>query len=409
MPSGHFTILPISSIVVLREERQRRSLDGIDTLAESISRLGLINPITVTRDATLVAGERRLAACRSLGWDTIPVQFSDDPEKSFAVELEENIKRKDISWQEQCNAVRSYHQLRKSEAPAWTQSDTAAALGYSEPSIRELLLVAEEVRRNPELAKVPSVRTASNIARRAEDRRKTAEIAHLDPVRESPIQCADFTEWAAEYDGPPFNFIHCDFPYGIDADKMQMFDSTLRVTEGVYDDSEATYWRLCTALREALPRLMPEGHVMFWFSMHFYHETLEFFRDAITFDPFPLVWVKSDNAGVLPDPSRGPRRVYETALFGRVGDRPIVRAVGNAVALPSAKEGHMSIKPVPVLSHFFRMIVDGSTSILDPTCGSGGAIRAAKTLGAARLVGLEINPEFAQTATALYHREFSNG
>jgi DNA modification methylase len=55
----------------------------------------------------------------------------------------------------------------------------------------------------------------------------------------------------------------------------------------------------------------------------------------------------------------------------------------------------------PMLRHFFRMFVDDSTSMLDPTCGSGTALRAANELDAAHVLGLEINPEFAEDAELL--------
>ena len=58
MTSGNFSSAPISSIIVNRDERQRRKLEGIEELAESINRIGLINPIVVTPDLVLVAGER---------------------------------------------------------------------------------------------------------------------------------------------------------------------------------------------------------------------------------------------------------------------------------------------------------------------------------------------------------------
>jgi DNA modification methylase len=115
-------------------------------------------------------------------------------------------------------------------------------------------------------------------------------------------------------------------------------------------------------------------------------------------DPFPLIWLKSDNAGMLPDMNRGPRRIYETALFASRGDRKIVRPVSNAVALPTTKDFHTSEKPLLVLQHFFRMFVDESTRLLDPTCGSGMAIRAAEEAGSSFALGLEMNEEFAERA-----------
>jgi DNA modification methylase len=58
----------------------------------------------------------------------------------------------------------------------------------------------------------------------------------------------------------------------------------------------------------------------------------------------------------------------------------------------------MSIKPEPVLREFFRMFVDEFTTMLDPTCGSGTALRAAEGLGAKRVLGIEIDKEFVDRA-----------
>jgi len=47
--------------------RHRTDLGDIDALAASIERQGLLQPITVTPDGTLICGARRLAALRQLG------------------------------------------------------------------------------------------------------------------------------------------------------------------------------------------------------------------------------------------------------------------------------------------------------------------------------------------------------
>jgi ParB family chromosome partitioning protein len=56
-------------------KRHRRDLGDIDGLAASIEDIGLLNPITVDEDSRLLAGARRLAACKRLGWKTIPVNI----------------------------------------------------------------------------------------------------------------------------------------------------------------------------------------------------------------------------------------------------------------------------------------------------------------------------------------------
>jgi ParB/RepB/Spo0J family partition protein len=413
MTSGAFTSLSISSIIVNRAERQRKELPNVDILADSIRRLGLIHPVVVRRDdSSLVAGERRLEACRSLGWTHINVQYLDelDPLTAHSIELEENIKREALPWADECKAIAEYHALRASEEESWTHEDTGKALGMDERTVRDKLGVAKEIKSgNAMVTEAPRFSTARGIVRRAESRKAEAEILAiggpapvLDTPRAGPILNADFNQWARTYEGPKFNFVHCDFPYGINADKFNQGAASLH---GGYADTEDTYWQLCTSLIANLDRLCaPSSHFMFWFSMHFYQETLDFFHknSDIRFDKFPLIWTKSDNIGILPDPERGPRRIYETALFGSRGDRKIVRSTSNSHHSASVRDEHMSIKPEEMLRKFFTMFVDGSTVFLDPTCGSGSSVRAAGGLGAQTVVGLEANLDFAARANAAW-------
>lgn len=412
MTSGIFHTGLIDEIKIKRGERQRRVLTGIAELADSISRIGLLHPIVVTRDHTLVAGERRLAAFKALGRTHIPYQFTDevDPAALRLLELEENVRRVDISWQEQAAATAEYHALRAAATPEWEQVDTAKALGQTPGHVGRLLAVAGELAKpESKIAAAPKLSTAIGMVERARSRAQDSEIAgalaeaglspEAAPAERRDILCADFREWATGYAGPRFNLIHCDFPYGINAESRQQGVSTL--TQGSYADSEEIYWELCRTLVDNINHIATDQcHILFWFSMRFYRETRDFFAEHSDFvlDPFPLIWLKSDNVGLLPDPERGPRRIYETAFLGQRGDRKIVRAVSNAHAAPTSRQIHMSEKPVPVLSHFFRMLVDPTSRVLDPTCGSGSAIRAADALGAAAVLGLELNPEFARLA-----------
>lgn len=404
--------VPISKITVLREERQRRELKDLEELAESIKRHadalpdtgGLIHPIVITRDNVLVAGERRLTACRDLlGHTTISVTYADELSKSSlrSIELEENIKRQDLSWQEQCRALEEYHAIRKAEDEAWTQEDTADAIGLHRRYVGQVLAVARELD-NPKIATAPQFSVAKGIVARATERRKDAAIealrtdiaAPLDPLA---IVEGNFNVWAPQYDGPRFNFIHCDFPYGIGADG---FDQGSSDAHGGYLDTPEVYWELCRTLVENTKTLASDSaHLVFWFSMKHYPATLEFFAKTSDWviDPFPLVWFKTDG-GILPDPKRGPRRCYETALLGTRGDRNIVAPVANCYAAPLVRDRHMSEKPEPMLRHFFRMLVDEHTTMLDPTAGSGSAIRAARSLKAHTAFGLELNPEYVKLA-----------
>lgn len=414
MTSGEFRSVPIDSIFVDRDKRQRREITNVEELADSIRRNGLINPPTITREGELIAGERRWTACRSLGWTHIPIQYIDDLNEyeRQAIELEENIKRTDLTWQEECGAILRYYELRKGE-PGWNLETTASALGVSFGKVQSAVQIAREIESgNERVIAAPKLSVARGIVERTLARRKESTAAKIDaeiggdepdaPVEEDeadevPLIHADFIEWQREYAGPKFNLIHCDFPYGVKADKH---NQGAAAAFGGYADDPDVYWQLLATLERAMENVVADSaHLIFWFSMDYYQRTL----DALSamgwsVNPFPLIWHKSDNTGILPDPHRGPRRIYETAFFASRGDRKIVGAVGNCFAAPVTKTVHMSEKARPMLHHFLRMTVDEYSHVLDPTAGSGNALKEAQRLGASRVLGLEKSEEFYTVA-----------
>lgn len=417
MLSGEFTSVPIDSITWRRAGRIRRVIteEAISEKMESMARLGLIHPITITREHEGVAGETRWNAAKRLGWTSISIQWSDtlDEKELLKIEYEENYKRTDLPWQDQCDFLRRFHEMCVEEDEAWTQTQTAEAMGLSPATVTNQLAVAIEIAAgNARVKDIKEYSTAVGIVRRQKERKVSDELSMLkigeddatadeqeDSARvSSPIVTASFLDWVTTYDGPSFNLISCDFPYGIGADK---FNQGSAEAYGGYDDSPETYWALVGALVGNKEKLLGgSGHLIFWFSMRWYQQTLEaLIAGGFRVDPYPLVWHKSDNKGTLPDPERGPRRVYEVAFLASIGDRKIIQPVSNTFSGPTVKLGeHMSEKSEDMQAHFMRMMVDENTRLLDPTCGSGSSLRAAARLGAGSVLGLEMNPEFAELA-----------
>jgi ParB-like chromosome segregation protein Spo0J len=87
--------------------RRREDYGDIDALADSISQFGLIQPIVVDADLNLIAGGRRVKAFQKLGRDEIDARFyselSEDERREL--ELEENIRRKDLSAYERSRVL----------------------------------------------------------------------------------------------------------------------------------------------------------------------------------------------------------------------------------------------------------------------------------------------------------------
>lgn len=93
-------VVDINKIII--KDRIRKDFGDIQELADDIKANGLINPPVVNKDYVLLAGERRVRACKLLGWNQIEVRVMDTngEEHDLEVEISENEVRKDFSKEE---------------------------------------------------------------------------------------------------------------------------------------------------------------------------------------------------------------------------------------------------------------------------------------------------------------------
>lgn len=89
--------IPISQIKV-SEGRREADQEAVQELMDSISRVGLLNPITVDQEYTLIAGLHRLEAAKLLGWSEIECTVSSlEGLLAELAEVDENVVRKGLS------------------------------------------------------------------------------------------------------------------------------------------------------------------------------------------------------------------------------------------------------------------------------------------------------------------------
>lgn len=89
--------IPIYQINV-NAGRREADQDAVQKLADSISKVGLLNPITVDQEYTLIAGLHRLEAAKRLGWTEIKCTVSNlEGLQAELAEIDENFVRKDLS------------------------------------------------------------------------------------------------------------------------------------------------------------------------------------------------------------------------------------------------------------------------------------------------------------------------
>ena len=137
--SGKLLSLPIDQIHP-SPFQARKSFDEqeLTALAQSIRENGLLQPVTVRKAAEgyeLVAGERRLRACKLARMETIPAILCDcGDQRTAALGLLENIQREDLNPFEQAQGLRDVIAL-------WdcTQAEAAKRLGMAQPTLANKL------------------------------------------------------------------------------------------------------------------------------------------------------------------------------------------------------------------------------------------------------------------------------
>ena len=140
MESSPYRMLPIYKVEPNPDQpRQEFDEEELQTLADSISVHGVIQPLTVRESASgyyqIIAGERRWRAARLANLSEIPVVVIEaDDRKAMELALIENLQRQDLNPVEE---AMGYQTLM--EDYGLTQEQTATQVGKSRPAVANAL------------------------------------------------------------------------------------------------------------------------------------------------------------------------------------------------------------------------------------------------------------------------------
>lgn len=180
-----------------------------DELARSIKAVGLLNPITVTQDNTLIAGLHRLEAAKLLGWTEIECTISDAQGlQAELAEIDENFVRSGLSHRELGELLLRRKEIYESLHPETQQGkrngqtvkndnltlletrsfaqDTADKLGVSKRTVERLVQTASNL--TPEAKKVIK-NSDSKISRDA-----ALKISRLPPDQQEKAATLKITQ-----------------------------------------------------------------------------------------------------------------------------------------------------------------------------------------------------------------------
>lgn len=423
IPQGTLKILDISSITW--DKRYRADLGNISDLADSIREKGILQPITVSTDMVLLAGERRIRAALEAGLTKIPalVRKLEGVLDLREIELMENVFRKNFTWDEECALVREIDKLYKANNVEWSGRKTAQLLDKGVGSVSRMLQLGRAVEAIPELRDYKTADEAFKVLKKMEEDVVVDELAKRQRDRltstdslglskgikamlhraDRDYRVGDVFKGLAELPtggsvGKLIELVECDPPYGIDLGAVKSTKDSPTSNVATYNEVVATdYIPFLNKLGKELYRVTsPNAWLIFWFGPTWWGQVKSSLTDAgWTVDDIPAIWVKEQGQTLQPEINLG--RAYEPFFVCRKG-RPMLFKRGrlnvfNFSGESSSKKYHPTQRPMPLMEELLSVFGVYTTTVLVPFLGSGTTIRAAYKCGM-QAFGWDISGEY---------------
>ena len=420
--------LSIDKVIVT--ERIRKDYGDIDELANSIKSVGLIQPIVLTRDYQLIAGERRLRALKKLGLKELihsgHFVFNDEQDslKLKAMEIEENVKRKELSWQEAILAKKKLLDIMQeiygpSKSGRPTQSEClgvtsggfginklAALLGESGAQTSKDIELAELITAVPQLARAETKEAARRQASLAVSVSVALQQQKLNPPKQEErwtLYEGRFEDNASNLMDFSVDLVVVDPPYGADTQGMGPNSKEL-IARGFIDSTESVLSLLGALYKESFRVLRDDRFAALFFDFILYKELVDAARQAgFEVDTTPLIWVKNTVINTSPYTRYG--RSYEPILLARKGNPKLYRpAQRDTISIQNVitrgvneTKLYQAQKPVELIEKLILDLSPPQGTVVDFCCGSGTTGVAALKQGR-RAVLFEKDPVACQIA-----------
>lgn len=414
-------MIPIREIWVDRDGPQKRvrtEFKNIPQLAESIKTNGLIEPIVVveeqngdpTRKFKLLAGERRYRACVLAGLTEVPIRLYSQLSlvQQKLIELEENLQRESISWQEECENYRQIDELKRKElgqSVAQVRVSLAKETNESEDSISRKIQMGKMLKQNPDVAErvqnLPYVAARRKAKQLIKVREATGSFQSL--LEDQRLICGDCIKELKTFDSDSIDLLLTDPPFGneVIASSMGRERGTVQsYTVDLAHTDNLTVSELKGLLQpwahEVHRVLKPGSHFYVFFEMENLSTLTRCLLDAGLEIEWPvLVWNKGRSTSPFKGYSYSP--CYEIIVFGYKPPRTkmlhdSMTSLLSFSSMHSTIKIHAFEKPQDLLQTLIRQSTQENDLVLDTFCGSGSTVRAALTLRR-RAIGIDSNQE----------------
>lgn len=457
-------IVEIKDIAVINRQRKNMSPDAVKELAADIAAIGLLHPPVIRKPYpheiqevgeckfVLMAGGRRLAAHVLLGRKEIEVKLKDDltPIEAEIAELSENIKRVDISWDEEASARKRIFELLSERNPASTLEEIASEIGISKAQLSKDVAIAKAVEKDATLKGATSKGSAIRIATYKADinqRVQKVQAAKAGSDLGSKLVTADGRDFIRQVPSQSVDLVFSDLPYGIDYFDNLKGGQTDGSVQSIYDDSAGSAKDfIADIVPHALRVVKPTGWVVFFMCYEWHGWLQEQVRLACpvhagyagvldngeqgrtTVWPCnqwdkqtdckqllpempPWIWTRrgKGNHGHWPELHASNR--YEMLVVVNGGQARLAKKpVENVLDFPpfSGERHHAMQKPHDLCREIIERTTVPGERVLDVCFGSGAHLAAAADLGR-DFLGCEKNPDLLPSALTLVGQYYRGG
>jgi len=385
-------------------DRGREDYKDLESLAASIKKYGLMHPVVLDKDLKLIAGGRRLSAAALLGWTSIPYTSMGalTPIQLQELELEENIAREDLTWAERCKMTEAIDKLKREiNGDDWKREDTAVEIKRGKSSVATDIIMAEGLRDYPELKNEKLEKHAKTKLRRLRDAERRKKVVEFKQSKIEALHFGDALKILPTLEEHSIDLALLDPPYSMNVGNQRWAVESWGDINFEDNDEEENI-NLYEALAEEMARVLKDGgHCYIFFSMTMYPQVINAIAKHLNYNPAPLIWQKGSIGG-NPDPFHRYTYNYEPVLFCWKGTtcREFNKssfAVFQFNTVQGEKRGHPTEKPIDLYKYLIEMATIERDVVLDPTMGSGMALKAAKDLDR-NIIGIEMNEDWYNLA-----------
>lgn len=401
-------------------ERYRKDYDDGGDLEASVKEVGFLQSLLVQQVASengtkylLLAGGRRLSVAQKLDLN-VPVFVSTkelDELDIRTIELWENVKRKELSYEEDLALTLEIHRLQTKkhgkalpgpgQQDKWSPEKTAKLLGRDRSTVAKDLVLAEAIEKLPELRGRKNKAEARQlldmamkqvvIEQRVQDY-KDQNTGKTDAIKTKLIKSyivSDFFAACSKIPDSSIDLVELDPDYG-NAIKSLINSKSGSFTKLYSDDQytetppEAYVEYLGYFLKESHRILSPNGWLLVWFAINpWFEPTYQAIIDSgFVCNRVPAFYIKPSGASY--NPQRLLSSCVDVFFYARKGPSVLNKSgrhnTFNYKAVHESNRIHPTEKPIELYEDILTTFVPPNSRVVSPCVGSGNIILAASNV-----------------------------